>query len=119
MPAGVAGGQLWPACREVSDGPSDEHTGHRDPGGAASLGHHNAVIFGAGLMQQTCWGRGQSCGRMGTQTQSLGGTQGRWEMDGAPELRTQQDTACCQADPKRMREACGPRSVSSQDQTHR
>lgn len=41
----------------ASHGPSDEHTGHGDPGGAASLGHHDAVVCGPCLTQQTCRGR--------------------------------------------------------------
>lgn len=41
----------------ASGDPSDKHTGHRDPGGASSLGHHNPVIGGPGFRQQTCHGR--------------------------------------------------------------
>lgn len=37
----------------ASGDPSDKHAGHRDPGGASSLGHHDPVIGGPSFRQQT------------------------------------------------------------------
>lgn len=71
---GWAQGQLGQGHGLASDGPSDEHTGHGDASGAASLGYHDSVIGGPCLMQETCRERGQSQGWMHTETQSQEGT---------------------------------------------
>lgn len=50
---------------------SDEHAGHRHPGGTATLGHHDPVISRTSLTPETCRERG----RVGGETAEAGGQQ--------------------------------------------